>query len=173
MVVRVSALSPREVEALQAALDLAHQSWASCDQLIHEHGEVRPFTRIRAGERRRVHGFWRLFVRHGLPVPPVPRGEPIQVSDSLAEACNQGSEQERSRLRRVRQLVSLVQDEELQAALRDQIEASEARYLPAYERCGQCSNTQGGGCPDGPSRPASAPPRRCVARSHQDWLWTE
>ena len=170
---RAADLSPRDVEALQAALSLAHQGWAGCDQAIRRHGDVRPFTRIRAGERSRIHSFWRLFVRHGLPVPPIPRGEPIQAPDSLAEACNQAGEQERLRLRRLRQLVSLVQDEELQAALRGQLEASEARHLLAYERCGQCRNTQTGGCPDGPSRPASAPPRRCVARSHQDWLWTE
>ena len=35
---RAVVLSPREGEALESALDRAHQSWASCDELIHLHG---------------------------------------------------------------------------------------------------------------------------------------
>lgn len=164
-------LMPREVETLQSALDLAYQGWATADQVIRQHGEMRPFTRIRAAERGRIQKLWRLFVIHGLPIPPNPRTGGIESSGSLVEACAQALELEQARLRRCNQLLNCTGLAPLRQALQDQLEASEQRHLPAYGRCGQCRNTQAGGCPDGPSRPASAPPRRCVARSHQDWLW--
>jgi hypothetical protein len=164
-------LSPRDVEAIHSALDLAYQGWASCDQVIRRHGEVRPFSRIREAERRHIHELWRLFIVHGLPIPTNPRGVVMPVPDSLPEACGMALEQERTRLQRCRQLLAVAEGQQLQTGFRSLAEAREARYLPAYERCGQCINTQAGGCPDGPSRPASAPPRRCLARSHQDWQW--
>lgn len=167
----MSLLMPREVEALQCALDLAYQGWAGCDQVIRRHGEVRPFSRIRDAERRRIQQFWRLFISHGLPIPKNPWVGQIPSAESLPEACADALERERARLRRCGQLLAGADQEELRCALHELAEASETRHLPAYERCGQCRNTAGGGCPDGPSRPASAPPRRCVARTHQDWLW--
>lgn len=166
-------LTPREVEALQCALDLAYQGWASADQVIREHGEVRPFSRIRSVERSRIHQLWRLFVAHGLPIPPNPWTGGIGTPASLVNACGQALEQEQARQKRYGQLLACTDQEELRQVFRAQAEASEQRHGPAYGRCGQCRNTQAGGCPDGPSRPASAPPRRCVARAHQDWLWTE
>jgi len=167
----MSPLMPRELEALQCALDLAYQGWASCDQVIRRHGEVRPFSRIRDAERRRIHQLWRLFISHGLPIPENPWAGAIPSAESLPAACAQALEQERTRLRCCAQLLAGVDREDLRAVLSDLAEASEVRHLPAFERCGQCRNIAAGGCPDGPSRPASAPPRRCVARTHQDWLW--
>jgi hypothetical protein len=166
-------LMPREVEALQCALDLAYQGWAATDQVIRVHGEVRPFSRIRAAEQARIHLLWKLFVAQGLPIPPSPWTGLIPAPDSLVEACGQALEQERSRLSRYRQLLGCTEQETLRQAFSSQLEASERRHLPALERCGQCRNTLAGGCLDGPSRPTSAPPRRCVARAHQDWLWVE
>lgn len=169
----MSPLTPREVEALQAALDLAYQGWAAADQVIRVHGEVRPFSRIRAAERARIHQLWKLFVGHGLPIPPNPWSCQIPAPDSLVEACAQALEQEQARIRRYRQLLACTDQQTLRHAFSSQRQASEDRHLPALERCGQCRNTLSGGCPDGPSRPPSAPPRRCVARPHQDWLWAE
>jgi hypothetical protein len=166
-------LTPREVEALQCALDLAYQGWATADQVIRQYGKVRPFSRIRAAEQGRIHQLWRLFVAHGLPIPPNPWTGGVNSPASLADACGQALEQEQARLKRYGQLLVCTDQEELRQVFRAQAEASELRHGPAYGRCGQCRNTQSGGCPDGPSRPPSAPPRRCVARSHQDWLWTE
>lgn len=167
----MSLLMPREVDALQCALDLTYQGWASCDQVIRRHGAVRPFSRIKVAELRRIHQLRRLFITHGLPIPANPWAGRMPLAESLAGAYAQAVEQERARLRCGRQLLAGVDRVDLRSALSDLVEASEARHLPAFERCGQCRNTAAGGCPDGPSRPASAPPRRCVARTHQDWLW--
>lgn len=169
----MSLRSPKEMEALQAVRDLAHQGLACCEQVIRRHGEVRPFTRIRARERQRIRKLERLLSLHGLPTPECCLKDAIPVMASLQEACKLALEQEQTRLRRCRQLVSVLTTEPLKTACRDLIEAGERRDLPAYECCGQCRNTHAGGCLDGASRPPSAPPRRCVARSHQDWLWSE
>lgn len=164
---------PREMEALQATLELAHQRWACCDQVIRRHAAVRPFTRIRARERQRIRELERLLGLHGRSMPERCLEDAMPLTASLQEACKLALEQEQTRLRRCRQLVSVLTTEPLKTACRDVIESGERRDLPAYERCGQCRNTLAGGCLDGASRPPSAPPRRCVARSHQDWLWSE
>lgn len=79
---------------------------------------------------------------------------------------------EQHRLKRLRQLLQQSNQDDLHSCLSQSIRAIEQQHLPALARCGGCRNTLAGGCPDGPQRPASAPPRRCVARIEQDWLWT-
>ena len=169
----MSALTPREIEALCHALDLAQQSRAFCERVIQEHGDVRPFSRIRDEERLRIQALRRLLYVQGLSCPAIPRAAAGPAVASLAEACALGAEWELARQHRMPQLLASITNEHLQAALRPMVDATEQQYLPAYLRCGKCLNTAAGGCPDGSSRPVTAPPRRCVARSHQDWLWAD
>lgn len=169
----MSALTPREIEALHHALALAQRSRGFCEQVIRTHGAVRPFSRIGEAERLHIQALRRLLYLHALPLPAA-RFSPVVPQAAVATvagACAIGVEQETARQHRLAQLLASTANDDLRALLRQMVRASELRHLPAYGRCGQCRNTATGGCPDGPSRPPSAPPRRCGARSHQDWLW--
>ncbi|MCS5705652.1 hypothetical protein NZK27_05545 [Synechococcus sp. FGCU-3] len=167
------AITPREAEALRDALELAQQSRAFCERVIRDHGLVRPFSRIREAERLRIQALRRLLYVYGLAFSAIQREAAGPATASLTEACTWAAEQEAGRQRRIAQLLGSTTNEHLQVALSSMLSASELRYLPAYARCGQCRNTAAGGCPDGPNRSPDAPPRRCVARAHQDWLWIE
>ncbi len=109
--------------------------------MIRQYGTVRPCSRIHAAERGRIHQLWRLFVAHGLPIPPNPWTGGVNSPASLADACGQALEQEQARLKRYGQLLVCTDQEELRQVFRAQAEASEQRHGPAYGRCG---------CPDGP-----------------------
>lgn len=166
-------LTDQEIQALRDALDAAYQSWAACDGVIQRHGLVRPFGRIRLAEAQHIQKLWRLLLHQALPVPPNPwQGRPGADELSLAEACLAGSRRERSRQSLLTQLLQEVSSPSLRRLLEAGHQLSVQRQLPAYERCGHCGNTAAGGCPGGVLRPATAPPRRCTAHRHQDWLWS-
>ena len=165
-------LTARDREAFQLASSLCDTTLAMCHQVIERHGPIRPFTRIHTHEQQRLRQWRRLLLIHTIPLPGEHIHQVTSAQESLPISCTKALHWEQQRLQRLRQLLQQSNQDDLHSCLSQSIRAIEQQHLPALARCGGCRNTLAGGCPDGPQRPASAPPRRCVARIEQDWLWT-
>jgi hypothetical protein len=83
-------LNKAEIGALQEALDDEYRAWAIYNQVIHDFGEVRPFTNILGAEERHIDALHSLFVRYGLAVPNNSWPEKVPHYASIKEACEAG-----------------------------------------------------------------------------------
>lgn len=136
-------LTTAEVEALNAALDDEYHAYATYDQVVRDLGEVRPFINIRDAEARHIEALRSLFDRHGVPVPG--NGWPGKVKryQRVRDACADAVDAEIANAALYDRLIGSTDREDLLAVFGNLREASQARHLPAFQRCLQAG--RGGG----------------------------
>jgi len=128
-------LAPKEVRALQEALDDEYRAWCTYDQVIADFGAIRPFSNIREAERRHIEALLALFARYGLAPPPNPWPGKVARYKSVHEACEAGVAAEIENGALYERLLAATQRPELLAVFRNLQEASQQRHLPAFRRC--------------------------------------
>jgi hypothetical protein len=128
-------LTPVEVDALQAALDDEYHALATYDQVVCDFGEVRPFINIRESEARHIVALQRLFERYGLPVPANAWPGRVKRYRRLSDACADAVDAESANAGLYERLMASTARDDLRAVFGNLREASQARHLPAFQRC--------------------------------------
>jgi hypothetical protein len=143
----MSELNETEIRALDEALDDEYRAWATYNQVIHDFGEVPPFTNILGAEERHIDALHSLFVRYGLPVPDNSWPERIPHYTSVSEACQAGVAAEIANGRMYDRLLTATGREDIVRVLRNLRDASQQRHLPAFQRCVERQADATGGHP--------------------------
>jgi hypothetical protein len=143
----MNTLTASEIDALHEALDDEYRAWATYDQVIADFGEVRPFSNIRDAEARHIEALRSLYARYGLAVPENPWPGKVTCYASLQEACAAGVAAEIENGALYERLLASTRRPDILAVFRNLQEASQARHLPAFQRCAQrgASGSEGRG----------------------------
>ena len=128
-------LSASEVEALRMALDDEYKAWSVYEQVIADFGAVRPFTSIQRAEESHIRALLTLFDRYGLDAPVNEWLGQVPSYDTMAEACEAGVQAEIDNGALYDQLFDMVNNPDIIRVFTSLQRASEARHLPAFERC--------------------------------------
>ncbi len=128
-------LDESEVETLFMALDDEYKAWSVYDQVIADFGAVRPFTSIQKAEENHIAALVTLFERYGLEVPANTWPGNVPVFESLDDACAAGVQAEIDNAALYDQLFSMVDNPDIERVFAALQRASEAKHLPAFERC--------------------------------------
>lgn len=128
-------LTASEITALHAALDDEYRAWATYDQVIHDFGEVPPFSNIRAAEARHIEALRGLFERYDLPLPANAWPGKVTRYASLQAACAAGVAAEIENGALYQRLLASTQRPDILTVFRNLQEASQQRHLPAFQRC--------------------------------------
>jgi hypothetical protein len=128
-------LSESEVQALVQALDDEYRAWVVYAQVITDHGNVRPFTSIQRAEENHIAALLALFDRYGLDVPANDWLGTVPSFDTVSEACAGGVQAEIDNAVLYDQLYDMVDNPDIIRVFESLQWASEARHLPAFERC--------------------------------------
>lgn len=124
-----------EKEAILEALDDEYRAWATYDQVIRDHGAVRPFTNIRDAEARHIEALLSLLERHGHDAPRNPWIGRAPCYASVGEACRAGIEAEIANADMYDRLLAAAIHPDVQRVFRHLQEASRERHLEAFRRC--------------------------------------
>jgi hypothetical protein len=136
-------LEPRTREALIAALNDERHARALFRGVVSRHGPVPPFADILRAQDRREALLLPLFRRHGVPVPPDPRGKSrIPLRDRLPDACASGAEWQKANIALYDGFLAFVRDPDIRDAFTRRREASRVHHLPAFERCARRQRSQ-------------------------------
>jgi rubrerythrin len=150
------------LDRLSEALDDERKAIATYRGVIERFGPVRPFVNIITAEMRHAEALLGLFDRYGLPVPEDAwHTAPIEVPDSLQEACRRGVEGELQNIAMYDRLLDTTPEPDVRRALQSLQAASRERHLPAFQRCLARRGT--------PAVPADRPGprgRRCRGGGH-------
>lgn len=152
--VHSEASAPNEVElrALYEALDDEYKAWATYDQVIRDHGEVRPFTNIRASEGRHIRALTALLQLAGAAVPPNTWPGRVPRFASVREACEAGVQGEVENAALYERLFALPLQEPVRRVLVRLQRASQERHLAALRRCAERGARSAGPQPPGRGR---------------------
>jgi len=128
-------LSESEIEALHMALEDEYKAWSVYDQVIADFGQVRPFTNIRRAEETHIAALVALFQRYGLDVPINEWPDNVPTFETLGQACEAGVQAEIDNAALYDQLFSMVDSPDVIQVFTSLQWASQAKHLPAFERC--------------------------------------
>lgn len=128
-------LNEQEVHALHEALEDEYRSWTTYDQVLHDFGEVRPFSNIREAEARHIEALLTLYVRYGLPVPVNTWAGRVERYENLQAACEAGVQAETANGEMYERLLTASSRADILTVLRNLQQASQQRHLPAFHRC--------------------------------------
>ena len=131
----LSDLSDAEVEALHMALDDEYKAWSVYDQVIADFGAVRPFTNIQKAEEMHISALVAPLDRYGLDVPANDWPGSVPIFDTLGEACEGGVQAEIDNAALYDQLFAMVDNPDIIRVFTSLQQASQAKHLPAFERC--------------------------------------
>lgn len=134
-------LTEAEIRTLHEALDDEYHAWVTYDQVIHDFGEVPPFSNIREAEARHIEALCALYACYGLTVPDNTWPGRVDRYPSLQAACEAGVAAEIANAGMYDRLLTATERPDILTVLRNLQEASQQRHLPAFQRC-----VQGGGC---------------------------
>jgi len=137
-------LSEAERDALGEALEDEYKSWATYEQVIVDFGEIRPFTNIRNAEARHIDALRRLYTRYDIAVPANTWFENAPRFNDPLSACQYAVDAEKENAGMYRRLRSKTENPELLETFDRLAEASQQRHLPAFERCVQRYQQDGG-----------------------------
>lgn len=130
-------LNQTEIRALEEALDDEYRAWATYNQVIHDFGEVRPFTNILGAEERHIDALQSLFVRYGLRAPNNSWPEKVPHYAGIKVACEAGVAAEIANGALYERQLAATRREDILRAFRNLRDASQQRHLPAFQRCAQ------------------------------------
>jgi hypothetical protein len=129
------ALGSGERRAILEALDDEHRAWAIYDQVIQDHGPVRPFINIRDAEARHIEALASLLRRYGHEVPTNPWIGRAPRYASVHEACAAGVDAEIANADLYDRLLAAARHEDVRRVFGNLQEASQERHLEAFRRC--------------------------------------
>jgi hypothetical protein len=132
-----SGLSVLEVEALHEALDDEYRAWATYDRVIHDFGNVRPFSNIRDAEARHIEALGSLFRFYGLKQPANTWPERVASYADLQQACKAGVQAEIENASLYERLLQSTERPDILAVFVRLRDASQTRHLPAFRRCAE------------------------------------
>jgi hypothetical protein len=128
-------LSESEEEALRIALEDEYKAWSVYEQVIDDFGAVRPFTSIQKAEENHIAALLTLFDRYGLEAPVNEWTGSIASFETLDEACAAGVQAEIDNAALYDQLFDMVDNPDIIRVFSSLQQASQAKHLPAFERC--------------------------------------
>ena len=129
------ALGNAEKQAILEALDDEHRAWATYDQVIRDHGPVRPFINIRDAEAGHIGALASLLRRYGQEVPASPWLGRVPSYSSVREACVAGVDAEIANAQLYERLLAAARHEDVRQVFGNLQEASQERHLEAFRRC--------------------------------------
>ena len=124
-----------EKAAILEALDDEYRAWSTYDQVIKDHGAVRPFINIRDAEARHIAALVSLLERYGHDTPANPWPGRVPRFASVGEACRAGVEAEIANADMYDRLVAAATHGDVRRVFLNQQEASRERHLEAFRRC--------------------------------------
>jgi len=129
------ALGVAERKAILEALDDEYRAWATYDQVIRDHGPVRPFINIRDAEARHIEALSSLLRRYGQEVPANSWIGRAPRYASVHEACVAGVDAEIANADLYDRLLAAARHEDVRRVFGNLQEASQERHLEAFRRC--------------------------------------
>jgi hypothetical protein len=138
-------LTKAEIDSLQEALDDEYRAWATYDQVIHDFGEVPPFSNIRDAEARHIKALYSIFRRYHLAIPENPWLGKVESYRSVRDACVAGVAAEIANADLYERLLANTRHPDIREVFKNLQEASQQRHLHAFERCAQREGGGGGG----------------------------
>lgn len=138
---------PPTFQALCEALDDEYKARAAYRAIIAKFGPILPFANIVQSEQRHADALLRLFAMRGWQ-PPADRWEgQVIAPDTVAEACRMGVDAEIENVALYNRLFAMTDDPEVLSVFSALRWASQERHLPAFQRCLNGEQTDGGcGC---------------------------
>jgi|GEM_PF-296769 hypothetical protein len=130
-------LNEAEIGGLLLALNDEYHAWAVYDQVISDHGDVRPFTNIRDAETTHAAALIRLFDAHDVPVPDNPWPGNVPSFDSVTDACAAGAEAEIANVDVYSQVNGTTERDDILVVYNALQTASQEKHLPAFQRCSE------------------------------------
>jgi hypothetical protein len=131
----VDDLGESEEEALRIALEDEYKAWSVYEQVIDDFGAVRPFTSIQKAEENHIAALETLFDRYGLEAPVNEWPGSIASFETLDQACAAGVQAEIDNAALYDQLFDMVDNPDIIRVFSSLQQASQAKHLPAFERC--------------------------------------
>jgi hypothetical protein len=125
------------VDALDAALDDEYKALSTYLAVIEEYGSVRPFSMIKGAEETHIAALKAVYDKYGLEAPENPYLGTITPPTTLGDSCTLGVEAEIANAALYQdELLPVVADyPDITAVFTNLMTASEAKHLPAFERC--------------------------------------
>jgi len=128
-------LTAEEIEGLLLALNDEYHAWAVYDQVIKDHGEVKPFSSIINSEATHIDQLVALFESYDLPVPENPWIGNVPSFASTSDACHVGVEAEILNVELYDRIFATTDREDITTVYEALQRASNEKHLPAFERC--------------------------------------
>lgn len=130
-------LETAEAVGLLKALNDEYHALAVYDQVLDDHGSVRPFSNIARSEQTHIDALIGLFQDYGLAVPENPWVGNVDSYDSVGEACTVGVEAEIANVDLYDDIRSSTDREDILRVYDALQKASNDKHLPAFERCAE------------------------------------
>jgi hypothetical protein len=127
-------LSDTEVKGLLLALNDEYHAWATYDQVIADHGEIRPFSNIRRSEARHINALLVLFEAYGIEAPENLWIGNVPSYASVAAAAQAGVEAEIANVELYDVLMASTARSDILSTYRNLRWASQERHLQAFRR---------------------------------------
>ena len=139
--------SNNKLEAiLTEAIDDEYKAQAIYRRVIHQFGDIAPFTNIAEAEGRHIEALLTLFNKYDIPVPRDEWITKAEAPDTILEACETGVSAEIENAAMYDKLLNAAADyPDVQAVLKNLQRASQENHLPAFQRCVERGGTPGGG----------------------------
>lgn len=155
-------LTPTELAVVHEALEDEYRAWAIYEQVLTDHGPVRPFTNIRDSEARHAEALATLLRDSGAVVPPNTWPGRVPRYASVREACEAGVTAETENAAMYDRLLAQPVRDSVRRVLRNLQRASQERHLAAFRRGAERGRGPGRGAGRGPGPEATATggPRR-------------
>jgi hypothetical protein len=128
-------LTAVEIAALQEALDDGYRAWSTCDQVVHDFGEVRPFVNVRSAEARQIDALLELFAHYDLEAPVNTWPERVKHYRRVRDACNDAVESAIYTATLYDRLLASTSRPDLLRVFGQLKAASVEHHLPAFQQC--------------------------------------
>ena len=128
-------LDTSEAVGLLKALSDEYHALAVYDQVLADHGSVRPFSNIVRSEQQHIDALIGLFNDYGLAVPENPWVGQADSYDSVGAACAVGVEAEIANVGLYGDIRGSTDREDILRVYDALQRASNDKHLPAFERC--------------------------------------
>jgi hypothetical protein len=138
-------LSEDEARGLLLALNDEHHAWAVYDQVIADHGDVRPFRNIIRSEARHAAALANLFERYDLPVPENPWVRNVERYETVQAAARAGVEAEIANVELYDRIFASTDRPDILQVYENLRWASQERHLPAFRRWAGDDGSRGAG----------------------------
>lgn len=127
-------LSEDEARGLLLALNDEYHAWAVYEQVIADHGEVRPFSNIIRSEARHIAALGNLFKTYGLDVPENPWVRNVPRFDSIRSAAQAGLDAEVANVELYDRIFASTERTDILRVYEALQWASQERHLRAFRR---------------------------------------